>query len=66
VSEQSFDAEPLRRIVLDDQEPLAPGRGVFADVVIAAARPSVVVGLVTNANAPCERPWCQSSSRVSI
>ena len=66
VSQQSLDTQPLSWIVLDDQQPLASRRGVSRMRVIAAASPSVVVGLVTNAKAPCDRPWCQSSSRVSI
>ena len=54
-------------IVLDDQQALAPRLGVFLDARQAPLRaPSVVVGLVTNENAPRASPCWRSSSSVTI
>ena len=66
VPEQLPDAQLLGRVVLDDEQALAARRRVRLDRDSAASRPSVVVGLVTNENAPRARPCWRSSSSVTI
>jgi hypothetical protein len=66
VPEQLANAELLGGVVFNDEEALAVRLEKSWMRVSAASRSSVVVGLVTKANAPRERPWWRSSSSVSI
>ena len=66
IAEQFLDAELFGRIVFYDQQPFSAGRGYSLMREKAVSSPRRCVGLLTNANAPRARPWCRSSSSVSI